>query len=288
MVVVYSGDSDRPPPNWEVDQPSERATIAHFEPVVPVSPPLPSREPFPLAQDLPFVPPASTFAAPDERSHTARRAPDARRVSDARRQAPERASTAPLPSAHAATGPAPARRSLPIQAAALVALGMLGLGGATFMLTRSSDEAVAPPLAAAPVASAVVARAALPRRVEAVIALPVASAVQSASLPKPAPASLSPATTDSSKFTRVELEVFPTDAKVVRRGARHPGPPYVFNVPKDKTISIEITKPGYVTRKLVLDGAERSVMVGLFRKGLRRRAEPNSRAPVRERVQSGL
>jgi hypothetical protein len=62
--------------------------------------------------------------------------------------------------------------------------------------------------------------------------------------------------------TRVRLEVYPSDAKVGRRGVTQK-PPYDFDVPKGKRIALEVLKKGYVTRKVTLDGSSTRVVVGL-------------------------
>jgi hypothetical protein len=56
------------------------------------------------------------------------------------------------------------------------------------------------------------------------------------------------------------------DVKVVMRGVAVEGPPYVIEVPKGKRVALEISKPGYATRKLVLDGKQSVEVLGLVAK----------------------
>ena len=51
---------------------------------------------------------------------------------------------------------------------------------------------------------------------------------------------------------------------VGRRGVTQK-PPYEFDVPKGKRITLEVLKKGYVTRKVTLDGSSTRVTVGLAR-----------------------
>jgi hypothetical protein len=65
--------------------------------------------------------------------------------------------------------------------------------------------------------------------------------------------------------TRVTLEVRPPDAKVNQRGVAVPGPPYVFDVPKGKRITVEVARAGFVTRKVVIEDKKPLISLGLVR-----------------------
>lgn len=65
--------------------------------------------------------------------------------------------------------------------------------------------------------------------------------------------------------TRVTLEVKPPDAKVNQRGLAVPGPPYVFDVPKGKRITVEVARAGFVTRKVVIEDKKPLITLGLVR-----------------------
>lgn len=145
------------------------------------------------------------------------------------------------------------RRWVPIAVAAAV----LGLGVAVFVGQRHeagtpdnvqgqpSAQAIAPPVALAPVE---------PAKVPSVAdtwatAAPIASAI-------------APAVGDGD-LKRVTVMVRQADAKVVMRGAAVAGPPFIVEVPKGKKVSLEISKKGYATRKLTVDGKRSTEVVGL-------------------------
>jgi hypothetical protein len=67
------------------------------------------------------------------------------------------------------------------------------------------------------------------------------------------------------KTTRVTLEVLPSDARVIYRGTAHPGPPFEFDVPKDKRLAVEVARSGFVTRKVIIDGKRPLLSIGLLR-----------------------
>jgi hypothetical protein len=62
----------------------------------------------------------------------------------------------------------------------------------------------------------------------------------------------------------VELSVYPVDAAVGYLGVMQTGrPPYKFEVPEGKRIAIEVAHPGYGTRKVLLDGSQTRLSIGL-------------------------
>jgi hypothetical protein len=267
MVVVYSGDSDRPPPCWDAEVPSERPTYAHF-----VTVPSDHREPLPPAAGEPFLP-ANTPVDGGEEAAAAESVARPNAARDPRMS---------LPTLRLATWPSADEERLPVPRAAqdrrgrtrrrwpFVVFGLLGFTGLVLAFPTEPGEPPPPPVdRAAPseVAAPAVMQPA-PGTAERVEASPPAPEA-SASTPEAQP--LPPARPAAGKFQRVTLEVFPADAKVIRRGVRQPGPPYSFKIPKGKTVSIEVAKKGFVTRKVVLDGSESPVVVGLFRKSLRQK-----------------
>jgi hypothetical protein len=101
----------------------------------------------------------------------------------------------------------------------------------------------------------------------------------------------------SNGIRTVKLEVMPADSKVFVRGLMRKGPPFLFEIKPGSRVIVEVVRPGYVARRVVLDGSKLDFAVGLLRRTqkARPRAEtPNSTAgsePAEERpavVQSGL
>jgi hypothetical protein len=64
---------------------------------------------------------------------------------------------------------------------------------------------------------------------------------------------------------KVILQVFPYNARVYLRGLALEGPPYTVEVPIAKRVTLEVARPGYVTRRVSLDGLTHKVVVGLTR-----------------------
>jgi hypothetical protein len=64
----------------------------------------------------------------------------------------------------------------------------------------------------------------------------------------------------------VTLEVVPPDAKVFARGLMRKGPPFVFELRPGARLVVEVVRPGYVARRVVLDGNKSELAVGLMRK----------------------
>ena len=95
----------------------------------------------------------------------------------------------------------------------------------------------------------------------------------------------------------VTLEVMPADSKVFTHGSLRKGPPFTFEIKPGARVIVEVVHPGYVARRVVLDGSKPQLAVGLLRKrttsSFRARSEPApASAPPEEHgsgvVQSGL
>ncbi|HET9958985.1 MAG TPA: hypothetical protein VFQ61_31055 [Polyangiaceae bacterium] len=65
---------------------------------------------------------------------------------------------------------------------------------------------------------------------------------------------------------RVRLDVVPFDAKVSLHGLTQKGPPYFFDVPNGKHVAVEVVRRGYVTRRVEIDGARPTLVIGLLKK----------------------
>jgi hypothetical protein len=75
------------------------------------------------------------------------------------------------------------------------------------------------------------------------------------------PAAATPVAGDTVK---VELSVYPYDAAVGYLGIMQKGGPrYTFEVPKGKSIAVEVARKGYGTRKVTLDGTQTQLSIGL-------------------------
>ncbi len=89
---------------------------------------------------------------------------------------------------------------------------------------------------------------------------PVASAAGSAEEPsEPAPPAAKPGSRS------VVIEVVPWDAKVLLAGVAQPGPPFVVTIPQGKRIAFEVARRGFIPRRVVVDGSEPKLSVGLIR-----------------------
>jgi hypothetical protein len=96
----------------------------------------------------------------------------------------------------------------------------------------------------------------------------------------------------------VMLEVMPADSKVFTHGSLRKGPPFTFEIKPGARLVVEVVRPGYVARRVVLDGSKPQLAVGLLRKrtaAARARSESapaSPSAPTEEHgsgvVQSGL
>lgn len=73
----------------------------------------------------------------------------------------------------------------------------------------------------------------------------------------------------------VLIEVVPWDAKVLLAGVAQPGPPFVVTIPQGKRIAFEVARRGFIPRRVVVDGSEPKLSVGLIRpRGSRVEAPP--------------
>jgi len=70
-----------------------------------------------------------------------------------------------------------------------------------------------------------------------------------------------------SATTRVTLELMPIDAKVSLRGHEVSGPPFQFDIKKGGRLAVEISRAGFVTARVVLDGKKPLVHFGMLREG---------------------
>jgi hypothetical protein len=96
----------------------------------------------------------------------------------------------------------------------------------------------------------------------------------------------------------VTLEVAPADSQVFTHGSLRKGPPFTFDIRPGARLIVEVVRPGYVARRVVLDGSKPELAVGLLRKRnpapVRARSAPSTPTPkaaAQERgtvVQSGL
>lgn len=215
-----------------------------------------------------------------------------------------------------------ARRSLtpslpppPVKPASVprgILLGLLGLaaGLGLFLLqrarSRAEGETNVPVVAVAEPARSARAPGVLPPRGArtAEPASELGSARAAPDLPAKAAlgaaASAAPAPTSTAATKTVTLEVMPADSKVFSHGTLRKGPPYTFELKPGARVVVEVVRPGYVARRVVLDGTKPELAVGLLRK--RTSASPRARngsvapagasAPSQERdsgvVQSGL
>lgn len=275
MVVVYSGDSERP--SFSVPPDTESAETVRPPPAAPL--------PFLLKRDL-AAPALPSFAdvsgqgalvgpssapssepssgelasthdraaeVPFTPAQTADDAPGVALASDA--VAPLRDAPSPVerrPS-RAPSETSTRRRGLVVLAAALlvgastgVVIQRLRARGLADRNTQAQPALVANVSAAASAASA---------------PAPVASAANPAplvSVEEPAAVQARPTS------TLVVLDVVPPDAKVAVKGVQQHGPPFVFDIPPGKRIAVEVMRRGYVTRRAVLDGSAPRVTVGLL------------------------
>lgn len=290
MVVVYSGDSDRPPPEFDSRAPSERATQIDIELTAPP-------QPFPLAGDL--TPPSGEDAPPRETVLADRAAPSSEpepttlstRTSDPEKRVDVEAGSTPVLSAD------PKVTQSGLRVWPFIVLGAL----AALILIVALPSADPTPLQVPPRTAHVAepesksspledSRSPRPALVEKKSESP-ASPEPLTWVATPAPAS---AADEGALAQWVTLEVFPEDTKVFRRGLRVAGPPYSFKIPKGGRVAVELARAGFVTRKVVLDGSEPNVVIGLFRKNpgspaqRSRSSKADSTLDAHSTVQSGL
>jgi len=297
-MVIHSGDADEAVAAWGVSD-----IVNHPSQVKVDKPTRP--EPFALAEDLhletlPFEFPAAGgipseaqgFVARESREHSALEADQQSPSPPITNALPEH----PPPLAAVAVGPANVsgavvsadrpvetkKRLLP----AAIALALVGLCGAVFVVGRGNSsvtvvpERVASATPAAGVATEtgtdpVTVPGAEPQKANANDATDHHALVA----PTPAPSSSAestlaarsthdrpkstPQAAPQEKAAHVRLVMNPPDAKVTRNGAAVPGPPYEFDVPYGKKISVEASHKGYATRKVTIDSSKPLFQVGL-------------------------
>jgi hypothetical protein len=78
-------------------------------------------------------------------------------------------------------------------------------------------------------------------------------------------AAIKPAASAVIETTRVTLDLSPIDAKVTLRGRAVSGPPFVFELAKDQRLSVEVTRSGFVTAKVVVDDKQPFIHFGMLR-----------------------
>lgn len=257
MVVVYSGESERPAFSLTEDEASADT----------VPPPTPRASlPFLLTRDLapPPVPNFSDLNAGDEPGRNAelerrdRKLAAARTADDAPAVAiaSDGESTLSEPAkarASRAPEPAPSKSRWPLLLAA-----SLGAGAAVALIVQQQRQrtlaetsvAAKKPLVANVAAATSVPPLPVPMPVPSVTAEPVVD--------EPAAVQARPTS------TLVVLDVLPPDAKVAVKGVQQHGPPFVFDIPPGKRVAVEVMRRGFVTRRAVIDGSSPRVTVGLL------------------------
>lgn len=332
MVVVYSGESERPDRWWhESGQPSYPPALDADTPLPP-EPALSARElrPPPAARFPEIVPPApeqsvtgtakfpsvALTSAANTLDPGATEAPVALsslessgsllRVAESRPRAPARSEQVADSDARRVGS---LRRASGRRAAIVIAGAFLG---AYIAAQRFAARAPAPIVekVSANVAASVSAdtapaaqpEPAAPAPPEPAPAQPESAPVSAISAPsEAAPAdSIEAAAAAPSGARTVVIEVVPYDAKVLLAGVAQPGPPFVVSVPEGKRVAFEVARKGYAPRRVVVDGSESKLTVGLLHnRGLRiepapaapRPPEPEPGEPGKDsrlRVRSGL
>ena len=257
-------------------------SVAAAAPSVVVSTPAPT----PVKEEsvAPSSGPTIEIASEPPVAESHDREPDS--VSGARLVHPSRRSPSPtasfrpvVPDTAFARVPAPRKRMTATNVLPLVSL-VLSTMGIGFLMFGGSPSAEATTAARAEQV-AVAARAAEPAKApEHVPAKPArpaepqnskkpAEAQVAAAAPKKveelplaaAPTAVTPVAGDTVK---VELSVYPYDAAVGYLGIMQKGGPrYIFEVPKGKSIAVEVARKGYGTRKVILDGTQAQLSIGL-------------------------
>lgn len=283
MVVVFSGNSERPVSSLSPDDSPSRTRLeaAAAE----------RREPFPLADDYgkaELDQDGGLRTDGDARSEEDRRAEESaspkpvdrlpspprahrgrpQQGQEARSRAPEtlipvddtdRGRAKPTPKSSRST-------RLGFAVGSVLLLGGILISGRAFRGEGSVPEATAVAESASPPPTSTPARptdrtATPPPVLTAPTSDPTARAEPAESAPTPSPPEAVPAS--AAKIRHVTLEVAPTDARVVRGGKRHPGPPFEFEIPAGKHVAVEVVRRGFITRRVVLDGSKSTVSVGL-------------------------
>ncbi len=304
MVVVFSGNSEQPPPPFSADDTVSRPKLETSS--------VDNGEPFPFADDL------------GGRDCLGAEEPNQRAAELNGGVAPDDTLTGTGSSTSLAEPPGPARSRTPTAARGgcrtsepaeggratesqraqraakpsrfpmwAVAVASVTFVGALFVFGRSSGaEGTGPSVTEQ--ASPRQVEAAAPQTPSAITAVPeLPSGARAVATPAPAPEQASSAADDEDTLARtppqrqgadrtaspgtrrVVLEVAPSDAKVAWGGRRHPGPPFEFEIPKGKRVAVEVARRGFITRRVVLDGSKPTVSVGL---SMSRRRGPTSRS----------
>ena len=308
MVVVYSGDRERPDRWWDETPALADSLSVEADTPVPPDPALSARDlrPPPVARitedssasddDLPsvqqfstIIPPAGNAAdtseteAPVALSSAARALPlslqGAMRVSE-----PPRLSDADLRSIKRE------RASLVRRAAVIVVGAFLSAYFVTQRVAFRKNEAARalaekasqhvgapstpnvtevpqplPNAAEGPPAPASAFEAPVPPPSVAEAGQPPASAAEAPPPAESAEEPSEPAPPAAKASRTVVIEVVPWDAKVLLAGVAQPGPPFVVTIPQGKRIAFEVARRGFIPRRVVVDGSEPKLSVGLIR-----------------------
>ncbi|MDQ2647828.1 MAG: hypothetical protein M3020_28785, partial [Myxococcota bacterium] len=198
----------------------------------------------------------------------------ARLVHPSRRAPSVTASFHPVVPDIASARPMPRQAFSPINVLPLASLVLstMGIGFLMFGGSPSAEATTAsraePAAAAAPAPEPVIAKAAergTPAKPEHT-KQPAAPALAAAAPKKveELPVAAAPAAVEAADTVKVELTVYPYDSAVGYLGIMQKGgPTYAFDVPKGKSIAVEVAHKGYGTRKVTLDGTQSKLWIGL-------------------------
>lgn len=331
MVVVYSGDRERPDRWWDEEAGPSRSLLLDADTPVPPDPALSTRElrPPPVArfaepespgaegdpasvkQFSTMIPPAgsatdtSETEAPVALSSAARALPlplhGAMRISEPPRPSEadllrikrERASTVrraaviivgAFLSAYFVTQRVASRRNEAARASAEKA--------AQLVARKASSAEAAAVAAASPQLSATIAAA----QPDSALAEPSSVSASAAEEPRPAASAVDAAAqvegpslpTAPPGKRAVVIEVVPWDAKVLLAGVAQPGPPFVVMIPEGRRVAFEVARRGYIPRRVVVDGSEPRLSVGLVRpRGARGEVPPPPPRPSEGEAEEG-
>jgi hypothetical protein len=136
------------------------------------------------------------------------------------------------------------------------ALAALVVGFGIWLAQGPSPEtpvAVVPPFASQPTEQSSAARVEQPA--------PAPSTVASA---EPSPlTSAAPATSATGDLVAVLLKIRPEGARVYYRGKEVGRSPFTLELPRGETRAYEVGYPGYMTRRLVVDGTEPVISISM-------------------------
>jgi hypothetical protein len=277
MVVVYAGQSERPPLSFEGED--EAALDRAFGPQTPpapapfllkrdlASPALPTFEGFEgEATTRPRLATLADFSEPNSASELeppqslapTRTADDAPAVAVSAQAIP-RDSIPPVPDPQPRTSRPPVARKRAarwpyVMLASLAVGGLVSIG--VHRQRRLAESASVAAVEKPPV-----------KVVAASVAEPVRPAAPQLTIPVPndSPTTNEPAAVQARPTsTLVVLDVTPWDAKVAVKGVQQSGPPFVFDIPPGKRIVTEVARRGFVPRRVVIDGSTPRVTIGLL------------------------